>query len=128
MVFIQKTSARLKISFPVKTVDGEATSCSVSEVPLSSSETNTRERPDIAVKNITTQNKPAVKFSFIRSLPIENSITLIATIMNIASEFTAYRVLSSERKSFRKSEYALLVNLPTCRYVLVILQNYLCAA
>ncbi len=88
-IFIQKTNAKLNMSLPVKTVDGEAISCRVSEVPLSSSETNALASPDIAEKNMTTQNSPAVRFSFTLSFPIENIITLIATIMNIASELMA---------------------------------------
>ena len=87
--FIIKTRIRLNNNFPVKTVVGEATNWSVNVVPLSSSDTNALERPDIAEKKITTQNNPPVRFCGILSWPIENNITLIATIMNIASEFTA---------------------------------------
>ena len=54
----------------------------------------------MAVKNITTQNKPLVKAEEILSFPIENRITLKATSINIASELTAYRVRNSELKSF----------------------------
>jgi len=89
MKFMQKTSIKLNNSFPEKTVDGEAMSCRVSEVPLSSSETKALDKPDIAVKNITTQNNPAVRLPVIVSLPIEKRITLIATIINIASELIA---------------------------------------
>ena len=79
----------LNNSFPVKTVEGEAISCNVNDVPRSSSLTNARERPDIAEKNITTQNKPPVSPAEIFSFPIEKRITLIATIMNIANELIA---------------------------------------
>jgi hypothetical protein len=74
---------------PVKTVEGAQINCRVSEVPLSSSETNARDKPDIAEKKITTQNNPPVKAGDILSVPIAKSITLIATTINIASEFTA---------------------------------------
>lgn len=88
-MFIKKTSIMLNNNFPVKTVSGEAINCNVNDVPLSSSLTNARERPDIAEKNITTQNNPPVNPGEIFSLPIEKSITLIATIMNIANELIA---------------------------------------
>jgi hypothetical protein len=88
-MFIKKTRIKLNNNLPVKTVDGDAINCKVSEVPLSSSETKALARPDIAEKKITTQNKPPVKLSGIFSLPIEKSITLIATIINIARELTA---------------------------------------
>lgn len=88
-MFIRKTRIMLNNNFPVKTVEGEAINCNVRDVPLSSSLTNARERPDIAEKKITTQNKPPVNPGEIFSFPIENSITLIATIINIASEFIA---------------------------------------
>lgn len=88
-MFIKKTKIKLKKSLPVKTVAGEAISCKVKVVPLSSSLTKARARPDIAEKNITTQNSPPVKLAEIFSLPIENRITLIATMMNMASELIA---------------------------------------
>lgn len=87
--FIQKTRIRLKISLPENTVEGEAISCSVRVVPLSSSETKALESPDIAVKKITTQKSPPVKLSVMVSFPMENRITLMATMINIASEFIA---------------------------------------
>ena len=73
-MFIRKTRIKLNNSFPVNTVAGEAINCNVNDVPLSSSLTKARESPDIAE---------------IFSFPIENSITLIATIINIASELIA---------------------------------------
>ncbi len=76
-------------------------------MPLSSSDTNALANPDIAEKNITTQNKPAVKLCVIFSFPIEKRITLIATIINIANEFIAYLVLNSEFMSFLYNAYAL---------------------
>ena len=79
----------LNNNFPVKTVAGEAINCKVNDVPLSSSLTKARERPDIAEKKITTQNNPPVKLGDMFSFPIEKSITLIATIINIASELIA---------------------------------------
>jgi hypothetical protein len=88
-VFMQKTRTTLNMSLPEKTVDGEAVSCSVIDVPLSSSETKARARPDIAVKKITTQNNPPVNASEIFSCPTANNITLIATMINIASELIA---------------------------------------
>ena len=88
-MFIRKTRIKLNNSFPVNTVAGEAINCNVNDVPLSSSLTKARESPDIAEKNITTQNNPPVKPGEIFSFPIENSITLIATIINIASELIA---------------------------------------
>jgi hypothetical protein len=88
-IFITKTRIKLKRSFPVKTVEGEAISCSVKDVPLSSSLTNARERPDIAEKKITTQNNPPVNPGEMFSFPMEKRITLIATIMNITSELIA---------------------------------------
>jgi len=88
-MFIRKTRIMLNNNFPVKIVAGEAINCNVSDVPLSSSLTNARERPDIAEKNITTQNKPPVKPGEIFSFPIEKRITLMATIMNIANELIA---------------------------------------
>lgn len=88
-MFIKKTSIMLNNNFPVNTVAGDAINCSVRDVPLSSSLTNARERPDIAEKKITTQNNPPVKPGEIFSFPIEKSITLIATIINIASELIA---------------------------------------
>jgi predicted outer membrane lipoprotein len=96
IVFIQKTRIILNISLPEKTVDGALKSCRVKDVPLSSSETKARESPDIAVKNITTQNKPPVRLSETFSRPTANIIILIATMINIASELIAYRVLNSE--------------------------------
>jgi len=80
---------RLKRSFPENTVDGAAINCSVSEVPLSSSLTNTLDKPDIEVKKIITQNKPPVRLELILSLPIEKSIMLKVTIMNIAKALIA---------------------------------------
>lgn len=88
-MFIMKTRIKLNNSLPVKTVVGDATSRKVNVVPRSSSLTNALESPDIAVKKTTTQNKPPVNSGDIFSFPIENKITLIATIMNIASEFIA---------------------------------------
>ena len=93
---MQKTRTILKNNFPEKIVVGAATNWSARVVPRSSSETNARERPDIAEKKITTQNSPAVKLCVIVSFPTENKMTLIATITNIANEFTAYLVLISE--------------------------------
>ena len=49
-VFIAKTNIMLKISFPVNTVEGAAINCNVKDVPRSSSETNARDKPDMAVK------------------------------------------------------------------------------
>ena len=88
-MFIRKTRIMLNNNFPVKTVAGEAISCNVNDVPLSSSLTKARESPDIAEKNITTQNNPPVKLGDMFSFPIEKRMTLIATIMNIASELNA---------------------------------------
>jgi len=88
-MFIRKTSIKLNNNLPVKTVEGDAINCKVSDVPLSSSATNALASPDIAEKKITTQNNPPVKLSGIFSLPIEKSITLIATTINIARELTA---------------------------------------
>ena len=87
--FIRNTRIMLNNSFPVNTVAGDAINCKVNVVPLSSSLTKARERPDIAEKNITTQYNPPVKAGEMFSFPIENSITLIATIINIASELIA---------------------------------------
>lgn len=101
IVFIAKTRITLNINLPEKTVVGAATNCNAKVVPRSSSETNARDKPDIAVKNITTQNNPPVKLALIFSLPTENKITLIATIMNIASALIAYRVRNSDLKSFK---------------------------
>jgi len=103
-VFIANTSTRLNKSFPLNTVEGDAISWRVKVVPLSSSDTNALDNPDIAEKNITTQNNPPASIAGMDSFPIENSITLIATIINIAREFIAYLVLISELKSFRKRE------------------------
>lgn len=89
IIFMQKTRIKLNRSFPKNIVEGAATKCNAKLVPLSSSETKTRANPDIAEKNITTQNNPPDKFCEIFSFPIENNITLIATIINIAKEFTA---------------------------------------
>ena len=58
---IRKMSARLKRSFPKNMFSGVEISWSSKVVPLSSSDTNARESPDIAVKNITTQKIPDVK-------------------------------------------------------------------
>lgn len=88
-MFIRNTRIILNNNFPVKTVAGEAINCNVNDVPLSSSLTKARERPDIAEKKITTQNNPPVNPGEILSFPIEKSITLIATIINIASELIA---------------------------------------
>lgn len=87
--FIRKTRRRLKTNLPEKTVDGAASNCSVIAVPRSSSETNARDKPDIAEKNITTQSNPPVNTSDIFSLPTEKSITLIVTRINIASALIA---------------------------------------
>jgi len=100
IIFIAKTKIKLKSSLPVKIVEGAAISWSVKDVPLSSSETNALDKPDMAVKNITTQNNPPVKAGEILSFPIENKITLNATRINIARELTAYLVRNSELKSF----------------------------
>jgi hypothetical protein len=88
-VFMQKTRIILNTNLPENTVEGAAINCNVKDVPLSSSDTNARARPDIAVKNITTQNNPPANPSDIFSCPTANRITLIATIINIASEFIA---------------------------------------
>jgi len=88
-MFIRKTSIRLKNNLPENIVEGAAINCKVKEVPLSSSDTNALAKPDIAEKNITTQKSPPAKAWGILSFPIENKITLIATTINIASEFTA---------------------------------------
>lgn len=87
--FIRNTKIKLNINFPEKTVEGEASNCRVKVVPLSSSETNALDSPDIAEKNITTQSKPPVKCREIVSCPIENKMTLMVTKMNIASAFIA---------------------------------------
>jgi len=58
-------------------------------VPLSSSETNARDKPDIAEKNITTHSNPPVRYSDIFSCPIENKITEIVTRINIARALIA---------------------------------------
>jgi len=88
-VFIAKTRKILKISLPEKTVVGDAVNCRANVVPLSSSETNALDKPDIAVKNITTQKSPPVKPGLIFSCPTENNITLIAIIINIAKALIA---------------------------------------
>lgn len=87
--FIKKTRSILKRSFPEYTEEGDASNCSVSVVPRSSSETKARERPDIAEKKITTHNKPPVRYSDKFSCPTENNITLIVTSINITSAFIA---------------------------------------
>lgn len=99
-VFIANVRMRLNINFPVNTVSGEAIRWSVKVVPLSSSDTKALDNPDMAEKKITTQYKPPAKGSDILSLPMENKIMLIVTTINIISEFTAYRVRSSDLKSF----------------------------
>ncbi len=104
---MQNTSIKLNNNFPENTVEGEAIKCRVKLVPLSSSDTNALAKPDIAEKNMTTQNNPSVKLCVIFSFPIEKRITLIATMINMTSEFIAYLVLSSERKSFLYNAYAL---------------------
>ena len=81
-------------------VVGDAISCSVKVVPRSSSETKARDKPDIAEKKITTQKSPPERKSLIFSFPMENKITLIVTTINIMSEFIAYRIRSSDAKSF----------------------------
>jgi hypothetical protein len=101
--FIKNTRRRLNINFPEKIVEGDAINCSVNVVPLSSSDTNARDKPDIAEKKITIQNNPPVRYSLIFSLPIENIITLIVTSINIANAFIAYRVLSSDCQSLRNN-------------------------
>ncbi len=88
-MFIKKTSKRLKNSLPVKIVDGAAIELSNNDVPLSSSETDVRESPDIAEKKTTTQSKPAVKYSEMVSLPTENRIILMVTSTNIAKALIA---------------------------------------
>lgn len=88
-IFIRNTKIKLNSSFPVNTVEGEAINCKVRDVPLSSSLTKARERPDMAEKNITTQKSPPVSSGEIFSLPIEKRITLIATTINIARELIA---------------------------------------
>lgn len=93
---IEKTNTMLKSNFPVKTVPGEAINWRVIEVPLSSSETNTLDSPDMEAKKIVTQYNPDVNPALIFWLPIENNITLTATIMNIRRELTAYLVLNSD--------------------------------
>lgn len=88
-IFIKKTSIKLNSSFPLKTVAGEAINCRVKDVPRSSSLTKARDKPDMAEKNITTQNNPPVRAGEIFSFPIEKRITLIAIITNIAKELIA---------------------------------------
>lgn len=58
---MQKTKIKLNRSLPENIVEGAAIKCNVKLVPRSSSETNALAKPDIAEKNITTQNNPLVK-------------------------------------------------------------------
>lgn len=88
-MFIKKTRITLKSNLPENMVAGDAISWRVKVVPRSSSETNARDNPDIAEKNITTHKSPPVKYSVIFSCPIENSITLIVTSINIARALIA---------------------------------------
>lgn len=104
-IFIKKTNSRLKISLPLNIVAGFAINCKVNVVPRSSSETNARERPDIAEKKITTQSRPPDKCADVFSSPIENIITLNVTKINIASALIAYRVRNSDCQSFWNNEY-----------------------
>jgi hypothetical protein len=86
---MKKIKARLNKSFPRKIEVGCAINERIRVVPLSSSETNVRESPDIAEKKTTTQSIPAKIFVGAFSLPMENRIILIATIMNIIRAFSA---------------------------------------
>ncbi len=88
-IFIIKTRRTLNNNLPEKMVDGFASSCSVRVVPRSSSDTNARDKPDMAEKKTTTHNNPPVRYSEMFSCPIENRITLIVTSMNIANAFIA---------------------------------------
>ena len=86
---MKKIKTRLNRSLPRRIEVGCAISESINVVPLSSSETNVRESPDIAEKKTTTQNIPAKIFSGAFSFPIEKRIILIATMMNIINAFSA---------------------------------------
>jgi hypothetical protein len=71
-------------------------------VPLSSSLTNVLESPDIAEKKITTQSNPESNVPPRDSPAVENKITEIVTTTNINKALSAYLVLSSDFKSFKK--------------------------
>lgn len=70
------------------------------DVSFSSSLIKTRESPLEAEKNTTIQNKPDKISLSVFSSPKENLMMAIVTITNIRSELKAYRVLSSDLKSF----------------------------
>ncbi len=79
----------LKISLPRKTALASALNFRTSDVPRSSSETNTLESPFEVAKKIIIHSNPAFISLEILSSPSENFITEITTIMNISSAFTA---------------------------------------
>jgi hypothetical protein len=89
-------SAVLKRSFPKYTTEGDATSCSVIVVPLSSSLTKILERLDMAVKKITTQYIPERTVDVGWSERRAKRIVATEVTTNIRRAFNAYRVLSSD--------------------------------
>src|SRR5258705_7091908 len=75
-------------------------------VPLSSSEMNVRERPDMAEKKMMIQKTPERISGDGVSFPMAKRMIAMVVMTNIRSALSAYRVLSSERRSFAKIEVA----------------------
>lgn len=88
-IFKTKVSEILNRSFPRNTELEPLTSFNSKDVPRSSSETNTLDRPlDVAKKMIIHSIPALISFESFSS-PTENLITEITTITNISSELTA---------------------------------------
>jgi len=86
-IFSENVRTKLKINFPRNISVGAADNFNANEVLVSSSFINTRDRPLIAVKNITIQNRPDKTVSSTFSSPIENLMIEIVIMTNINKEF-----------------------------------------
>ena len=109
-MFKENVRTKLKRSFPRKTSVAPAESLRASDVPVSSSLMNTRERPLIAVKKITIQNRPERIVSSTFSSPRENLIMEMVMITNISNELMTYLFFISDFISFLRIEYVCFSN------------------
>src|SRR5260221_6827536 len=75
-------------------------------VPLSSSAMNVRARPDMAEKNMMIQKTAERISGDAVSFPMAKRMIAMVVTTNIRSALSAYRVLSSERRSFAKIDVA----------------------
>src|SRR5258706_10404364 len=87
-----QSNTTLNRSLPKKTVNGLARSWRVMTVPLSSSLTKVRERPDIDEKKMMIHNTPESISGETFSLPMEKRMMERVVMTNINKAFNAYRV------------------------------------